>query len=385
MEAKKKPAREIKTKKKSVLEINVMMIGGRRCGKTSVLAAMQNCFESQLGGFTPFVIGPSDGATLDVLEEKRNEVREYFLRRGEQRTFTPDSNPTLDVSKYPFYIKLKDSSDSIKINFIDIPGEWLENNDHHDTIKALMEQSRILLVAIDTPYLMEEDGLYNDRRNRCFRISEMVKNVGFADTDKGAGLILLIPLKCERYLNDGRMEEVSVKAKDAYQQMLQYVKQPGNKGERSLCQVAVTPIFTMGGAAFDRFERDGDMEIIIEPHYKTPQNAIYYFPDMTKKEPEPQYCEQPLLYVLEFTFRAAQAVVKKRNPIGKAGEAIAQILKNAPANPLFSVIVSFLADSISKWSGTEDYLKYAEEISKNLKISGEGYRVLTDAALGGLS
>lgn len=31
------------------VEIKVMMFGGRRCGKTSVLAAMQSCFEKEFG------------------------------------------------------------------------------------------------------------------------------------------------------------------------------------------------------------------------------------------------------------------------------------------------------------------------------------------------
>lgn len=376
-----------KRRSSNELSINVMMIGGRRCGKTSVLAAMQSCFESQLGGLTPFVIGPADGATLDILEDKQKEVSEYFLRKGDQRYFTPDSNPTLEIMEYPFYIKLKDSTDKIKINFIDFPGEWLTNSSKKDELQKLMAKSRILLVAIDTPHLMEEDGLYNDSRNRCFRISEMVKDVGFADANKGAGLILLIPLKCERYRNENRMEEVAMRTKDAYQPLLQYVRQPGKDGERSLCQVAITPILTMGGAAFSKFERGNDMEIIIEPHYKTPKNAIYYFPDMDKKRPEPKYCEQPLLYVLEFTFRVAQSVLKKgnnsKNPIVKISETLAQILKNVPVNPLFSVIASFLAESISEWSGTEDYLKYAKEISGKIKYSGDGYRILIGAAPGG--
>lgn len=362
------------------LKINVMMVGGRRCGKTSVLSAMQSCFESQFGGMLPFVIS-SKGATVDELEEKRNEVREYFLCKEKSRTFVPDSNPTFDVTEYPFDISLKDSKNRIKINFIDFPGEWWNNSEYGDKLKKRMNESRILLIAIDTPHLMEEDGLYNDRRNRCFRITEMVKQVGFADVDKGAGLILLIPLKCERYLNDGRMEEVRIKAEKEYEQLIQYVKQPGNDGKRSLCQIAVTPIFTMGGAAFDKFERNSDMEIDIDPQYKTPKKAIYYFPDMTKKEPEPKYCEQPLLYVLKFTFEAAQGVLKKannsKNPLLILSETLSRFLKNLPVNPLFSVIADFLAENISALGGTEDYLKYADEIDKRLKKSGDGYRILT--------
>lgn len=371
-----------KKKFSNVLEINVMMIGGRRCGKTSVLAAMQNCFDSVLVG-TPFVMN-TEGTATDVLEQKRDEVMRYFTDKKEHRTFVPDSNPTENEEKYTFSINLKGSSNKIKINFVDIPGEWLTNGDKRERLEGLMAKSRILLVAIDTPHLMEEDGRYNDQRNRCYRICEMVKSIGFADADKGAGMILLIPLKCERYRNDGRMEEVAARTVDAYQTVIQYVKQPGKNGERSLCQVAVTPIFTMGGAAFDRFERDSDMEIIEDSKFQTPQSAIYYFPDMTKNKPEPLYCEQPLLYVLEFTLNATQTVVKKgKKPFVKLTEKLAQILKNAPVNPLFAVVVDFLAEGIALWGGTEDYLEYAGDIRKRLKYSGDGYCILIGAVPGG--
>lgn len=375
-------------KSTSALEIKVMMIGGRRCGKTSVLAAMQSCFKDVLRG-TPFGMNTLNDPTnasrdpMDELEAKRNEVTKYFLDKTIHRTFVPDDNPTFDEKHYTFRISLKGSSDIIKIEFVDIPGEWLADGVHREDIEKLMAESRILLVAIDTPHLMEAEGRYNDQRNRCYRICEMIESVGFADAAKGAGLILLIPLKCERYRNDGRMEEVAARTSEAYQELSNYIMQPGKDGEKSLCQVAVTPIFTMGGAAFDRFKRDDNGEIIINGRYDTPQCALYYFPDMTKKAPEPLYCEQPLLYVLEFTLNAMQAVIKKKNLWGILTAKLAQILKNTPVNPLYAIIADFLAEGIGQWHGAEDYLECAEDIRKRLKRSGDGYRILIGAAPGG--
>lgn len=368
-------------KSTSELKINVMMIGGRRCGKTSVLAAMQSCFKNVLSE-TPFVMNTEGNAT-DELEKKRTEVKNYFLYKTTDRTFVPDDNPTGDEKHYTFSIRLKGSSDKIKIEFVDIPGEWLADGEHRERLEELMAESRILLVAIDTPHLMEEEGRYNDQRNRCYRICEMITSVGFADAAKGAGMILLIPLKCERYRNDGRMEDVAARTAEAYQELSNYIMQPGKDGKKSLCQVAVTPIFTMGGAAFDRFKRNDNMDIIIDDKYDTPQCAFYYFPDMTKKAPEPLYCEQPLLYVLEFTLNAMRAVMKKKNLWEILTEKLVQLLKNAPIDPLYAIIADFLADGIGQWHGTGDYLEYAEDIRKRLKLSGDGYRILIGAATGG--
>lgn len=362
----------------------MLMLGGRRCGKTSILAAVQDCFETALMG-TPFVINTESDVT-NTLADKRAEILMYFRNKGQDRgrSFVPDSNPSFAREDYTFRIALKGSSSCIKLNFTDVPGEWMRDNGHRKDLESLIARSRILLIAIDTPHMMEEKGIFNEYRNNCYNICEMIKSVGFADAAKGAGMILLVPLKCERYRNDNCMERVAAQTAEAYQPLIRYINQPGMNGERSLCQVAVTPIFTMGGAAFSRFERDSEMEIIIDEKFHTPKNAIYYFPDMTKEKPEPKYCEQPLLYVLDFTLSAAQSVLKKgKNPLAKLTDQLAKLLKNAPVNPLFAIVAEFLSEGIALWGGTEDYLAHAEDIRKRKKYEGDGYRVLIGAVPGG--
>lgn len=54
------------------------MVGGRRCGKTSVLAAMKSNFEQQFAE-TDLTMSYADLETLSILEEKNNEMKEYFL------------------------------------------------------------------------------------------------------------------------------------------------------------------------------------------------------------------------------------------------------------------------------------------------------------------
>lgn len=57
--------------------------------------------------------------------------------------------------------------------------------------------------------MMEEEGRFNEYRNFCRRTGEMLK---MALSDKGISwqkkLILFVPLKCERYLEERKMEEV---------------------------------------------------------------------------------------------------------------------------------------------------------------------------------
>ena len=169
---------------KDDLEINVMMFGGRRCGKTSVLAAMQSCFENQFGKGN-FIISTADTETLFAIEDKKEEILAYFQDKGKKRSFVPDQNPTENIMNYKFYISLKHKHNGrIIINFIDYPGEWLSNQNKIKELEALMKESHIILVAIDTPHLMEGIGntdpdtlgKFNNKRNYCGIISNMLKN-----------------------------------------------------------------------------------------------------------------------------------------------------------------------------------------------------------------
>ena len=75
------------------IRVAVMMVGGRRCGKTSVLAAMKENFQDNFAG-TNLTARFGDTGTLIILEEKREEINEYFR---DNRTFMPDSNPTEEI------------------------------------------------------------------------------------------------------------------------------------------------------------------------------------------------------------------------------------------------------------------------------------------------
>ena len=346
------------------LTVNVMMVGGRRCGKTSVLAAMQSCFEDQLNG-TPLVIGPADWDMLDIIEDKQREMARYFLERGSSRDFIPDQAPTEEILEYQFYVGLKDKKNRICVKFVDYPGEWLSHKDRRESLINYAEKSRILLIAIDTPHLMEQKGRFNDNRNLCRRVSEMVKNIGFADAEKGPGMVLLVPLKCERYYNRQQMGEVSARVQEAYKPLLQYLQQPGINGPSSRITIAITPILTMGGAEFGRFQRDDDGNIMVDEKWGTPLHAIYHFPDMNKEAPEPQYCEQPLLYVLSHVFEQARRAKKK--------------LKTG--NGLLDVVISLVQSNLLQWPSAEDYLKQAQLVNDNLKQDGDGYSILSRGIL----
>lgn len=344
------------------LSINVMMVGGRRCGKTSVLASMKKCFEKAQRG-TPLEIVCANEEMLDTINEKQQEMKQYFTLKGKNKVFVPAENESNDILNYPFSIGIKDKKSRIYVNFVDYPGEWLKTE--KAKVMAELKKSRILLVAIDTPHLMEADGTYNEPHNRCWLVSELVKSAKFADASQGAGLILFVPLKCERYYNEGRMDEVNAKVQKAYEDMIDYIKQPGADGKKSRITMAVTPILTLGGAEFNRFDRDDKTgDIRINEKYGTPEKPIYWFPDMSKNEPEPQYCEQPLLYVLSYVL--AQA--KKEKDKNKKGN-------------IADIVWDWVQVNWLNWPSADDYLHQMDAINQQVKSNGDGYSVLSKGIL----
>ena len=340
------------------LEVNVMMMGGRRCGKTSVLAAMQECFEAEFNGNSSLVITSADEATLCALEDKKAELDSYFVQK--KRTFSPRTEEkigTREIMTYVFYVGLRGKKDRIRINFVDFPGEWLDNPDEwKDQLADLqrkLERTSVLLIAVDTPHLIECDGQYSQIRNREYRISEKIKSSGFAD--KGPSLVLFVPLKCERYYKDNRMNEVQLTVQEEYKNLIQYLC----GGENSECLAAIAPILTLGGAAFSHFGRDDNGEIALNT-VGIPAQQIYYFPDESVKHPEPKFCDQPLLYVLTYTLAMAKEARRQK--------------KNGFLN--LGAIKSWFEESVLNWPSAEDYITEYDAIHGKLKTTGDGYRVL---------
>ena len=339
------------------LDINVMMVGGRRSGKSSVLASMQKCF-GQTQTKTPLVIRCADDELLEIIGQKQQEMREFFYTKGKSRTFVPSEIGNHEILTYPFSIGIKDKRSRICVNFVDYPGEWLRSR--KDPLRAELQKSRILLVAIDTPHLMEEDGVYNELRNGCWLVTQLIKDTKFADASQGPGLILFVPLKCERYYNEGRMNEVNVRVQKAYEELLNYIKQPGADGKTTRITVAITPILTLGGAEFNRFKRDKNGDIQLD-NFGTPKEPIYWFPDMSKNEPEPKYCEQPLLYVLSYVLT------------------LAKMEKNS--GYITDIIWYWLQSNLLNFPSADDYLDQIGAIKQQLKTKGDGYCVLSKGIL----
>lgn len=385
------------------LTLRVMMMGGRRAGKTSALAAMKECFDKQFKG-TELNITPASGRALDVIEAKRVEMERYLSMASRDEPFIPDSSPTPGEDTYRFNVKLKDRPDVISIDFYDFPGEWLvAGHSNYDNLQDQVKRTDVIMIIIDTPYLMEEDGAYNDIRNRCFRISATIEN-NFNIHDSVPKMVLFVPIKCEKYYDENRMGDVykRIVSDRCYASLIDYLA--------GKCEIAVTPIQTIGTASFIGFDFDpstGDYEMGKERDGKElPIAPLYNFTEKAREAAkrrgldrkyaaEPMYCEQPAVYTLYYALTYAAQVAKakadnlKKGPFRffdrKSVETFLKTVQDKMPAPLWNIIprenLEELIDRFS-FASAEEFLKQRNVVFEKMKLSKDGFDILLPDILG---
>lgn len=300
--------------------INILMCGGRRIGKTSIMAAIQKNVQDMF---------PRGDIVLEM--EKTNSLVLY--RREQEAIFGPDhedeltfvaaQNPTSEKSVYNCRVYLKDRKSDLELAFTDIPGEWFSDADYQEELIRLIRNSQVLIIAVDSPHLIEKEGLYHEVYNRAAVLTEEIQKAFQGNEEQR--MVLFTPLKCERYKNRGRMEELPKQVNAGYKDLVDYLCASERK---HLYTVAVTPVITMGGVEFLRFLKPMDEEgNLICGKNNEPLKAVsvdeetgslvmnwfaeYQF--LTDSYGDhfyaPSDCEQPLIYILLFLI----GIGKQRN------------------------------------------------------------------------
>lgn len=279
-------------------EVNVIMFGPRRCGKTSILAAMTQTFDKIKN--TDLVLNTEYGD--DVLDEALSSMKNIF-RKNDQAFFTNNDLEATDVIReYYFNLSTVESNAKKKskhtkhtIRFSDIPGEFInpprtsdislqDREERRKIVGEKLAESDVIFIAIDTVMMMEEDGKYNEKCNCCGEISKFLKaNLINADEKK---MIIFVPLKYETYYYSGMGAKVNDMVKIYYDSLINYLTKDTFK---NTFYVAITPVLTLGDVIYGgSIDDDGG---IIKASFKFRcKNATF----------NPEYCDQPLIHILKY-------------------------------------------------------------------------------------
>jgi GTPase SAR1 family protein len=260
------------------MTLDAIMIGPRGVGKTSLLASLYDQF--------PKVVGQQQlqlravGRTRELLQQYREEL-EMFARGT--RHSGPGIAGNLTIVEHTFELGTPNIQvPQLKLRFTDIPGEVITSSSANPALRATFEAtlrtSSVVFIAIDSPAVMEQEGEYNEETNKPKLIADFVLD---AARQKANLLVVLVPLKCEKYCRDPHLlEELARRIRDQYAELGMQLA-----GLPTQCGMVMTTVQTVGTMVFKSYE-DG------RPTFR-PVNVgrnIY----------GPQDTDQPLRWLLRF-------------------------------------------------------------------------------------
>ena len=239
-------------KNSKIMSHKILMMGGRRAGKSTILASILYVLKKETPGslctindmtdYTQTIIG-SDGQSypLPTLDSKRLEVSQYMKTHSDKSMFLVDMAQTYGKGSYT--LRVNSGLTNIDLEFVDVPGEWMRRNvSEFNQLKEQVMTSDVFVIAIDTPFLMQEDEDVNAVYNRVQEITDVISEMNIDPTvEADRRQIILCPVKCERWIKTGQADLVSQKVKHAYKDLI-------NKWIKfSNVNIWIMPIQTVGG------------------------------------------------------------------------------------------------------------------------------------------
>ena len=253
------------------------MLGARRVGKTSLLAAMYDKLTDELSDSVICITRESK--TSAILSSKLDLLEQQARMASIKVDPTAGIDGSAERSDYRFGLGKNGEEPHIGLSFTDYPGGWLKaSSGQRDEVVKIVSESQVILVAIDAPALLENGGKYNDKINQPKEICEVLKMSVKANVET---LVLFCPVKAETYLTD-RKDELINAVKKSFHNSIEYIKSL----EKSI--VAIVSVQTMGCVYFNHIKVESNGE------------PFFYFNKNAREQYQPKNCEQPLIYLLKF-------------------------------------------------------------------------------------
>ena len=257
-------------------ELCFTVLGPSGCGKTTLLACMNEYF----GRVMPSAFQNDEvfGRLSDAYEALKQDAED----NGREIIFSGGVEGTDTSNEYPF--TLKGSRRNIPLKFFDFPGGWLKPDDpNFDYVAETVRRSSVVIAVINSPFLMHYKAKYKD----CAGISDMEYVIADSlEQDGRDKLILLVPVKCEKYLADE--SEAASLLEEVKKAFADTISLAGSASPYyGHLALAVLPVSTMGNVHLSRFNvRDG--------------KPVLFFRRITGAGFRPENTDQPLRYAMSF-------------------------------------------------------------------------------------
>lgn len=245
--------------------LKVIMMGGRRCGKTSALASL---FDQMQNGAVKNYFTVSDRTVLetkgfeiqDSLNDKSLELQNTLdSNRDSSNIFLVDRNPTNNFWLYNLHIQIPGKRREMDIEFRDCAGEFFEASGiHRDETEAYIRDCDVFVIVVDTPYLMgatdeATKDLCNDAINLgTNRVNDIQNFLTHIDDNEGkdAKMVVFVPLKCEKWAKEPNgLNRVTERLKQVY---ATHIK---NLSAYAKINISIIPMQTSGNIIFSEFRK----------------------------------------------------------------------------------------------------------------------------------
>lgn len=237
-------------------ELQVLMVGGRRCGKSSILASAIQFLKKNKTLNDTLKIRPTATEEGGVsLNRKYGELMAFVYEHVDDvltNNYLVDFNADTKFSIYKFKIGVRNTLGNFIIKFVDAPGESFEDDAaQFNTMINYAKNSDIFIIAIDTPYLMGHN-LGNCNIVNCipylegvFSDYDILPDIAEVKDNKKLKQIIFVPLKCEVYRKD--ITSVVDRVKEVYSDLISEVL------KHKEVSVSIIPAYTAGGVEFTDF------------------------------------------------------------------------------------------------------------------------------------
>ena len=236
-------------------------MGGRRAGKTSVLAGLVN---TMINGDIKNLLAINDVTVLmpdqESLDNKIERLKES-VKSLSGKTFLVDDSKTSSFTTHSLQFEIPGTSNNMTIEFKDANGEFYESRASYDThggapiskeqIIDAVKEADVYVIAIDTPYLMEAvnpgNELCDESINMAYNhVDDIHSYLTYIDDKDGADakLVLFVPIKCEKWVHRGEADKVTQRIKDVYKTVFKALDDYKN------LQVDIIPVETVGAIEF---------------------------------------------------------------------------------------------------------------------------------------
>ena len=232
--------------------LKVLMMGGQRAGKTSMLAGL---VETMTNGAVNDIIAVKDVTENELASRKLKNSVESLKRNLKYscgKTYLIDNGKSAEFEDLTLQFRVPDTDSKMNIVFSDVSGEYYDMGSYHDVeVREKIREYDVFLIAIDTPCLMEaanpENSLCNEAINNSYNhandMHTFMSELDDAD-GKDAKLVIFAPLKCEKWVKDGCVDKVVERVKKVFESVIHALSQYSN------VEIDIMPIQTVGNIVF---------------------------------------------------------------------------------------------------------------------------------------